>query len=241
VGSAVNVGDGWPSDAVSTAGGLYVLTNNPSQIVKLDTAGSRVLATAPAPSQYGGVTVGDGRVWVWTQTPGELHVFDADTLAPLGVYTTGTDLFEVAEVDGYVYLTSGHGLLRASVAALPGQSPQTSVGKESIAVVGDQVWVGGYGDTDKSRLLHLNAATLKVVGTSPVGDSVGPGAILWPGEKVLWVRNGGDTTLSCVDPKTGAVLEQWLAVQGPVVSTTGHAFGIQAGLQPLVLTGACAG
>jgi glutamine cyclotransferase len=309
VGSAVNVGDGWPSDAVSTAGGLYVLTNNPSQIVKLDTAGSRVLATAPAPSQYGGVTVGDGRVWVWTQTPGELHVFDADTLAPLGVYTTGTDLFEVAEVDGYVYLTSGHGLLRASVAALPGQptathpggaplaaskvadveggtygiaadparhrvlvgvmpigsaptngfagvrvvaidartgkvlaqSPQTSVGKESIAVVGDQVWVGGYGDTDKSRLLHLNAATLKVVGTSPVGDSVGPGAILWPGEKVLWVRNGGDTTLSCVDPKTGAVLEQWLAVQGPVVSTTGHAFGIQAGLQPLVLNGACAG
>ena len=121
------------------------------------------------------------------------------------------------------------------------QSPQTSVGKESIAVVGHEVWVGGYGDVDKPRLEHLDAATLKFVGSSPAGDNLGPGAILWPGADVLWVRNGGDEGLSCVDPKTGTILEQWLAIQGPVVSSNGHAFGIQAGLQPLGLTGRCTG
>lgn len=309
VGSAINVGDGWPNNAAMTADALYVVTNNPAQVVKLDASGNRILATAPvASSDANGVAVGDGRVWVWIQSPGELYAFDAANLQPLGVYTVGTDLFGVAEVDGFLYLTSTNGLLRASatkpsdqastasndvllaankvpsveggtygIAADPArhrvlvgvtplssvptntfagvrvvaidartgkvvaQSPQTSVGKESIVVVGHQVWVGGYGDVDKPRLEHLDAATLKVVGSSPAGDNVGPGAILWPGENVLWVRAGGDETLSCVDPKNGAVLEQWLAIQGPVVSSTGHAFGIQAGLQPLSLTGACAG
>jgi hypothetical protein len=121
------------------------------------------------------------------------------------------------------------------------QSPQTNVGKESIAVVGDQVWVGGYGDTDKPRIEHLDANTLQVVGTSPVSDQLGPGAILWPGASVLWVRNGGNEQLSCIDPKTGEILEVWAEVQGPITSVEGHAFGIQSGLQRLALFHTCPG
>ena len=295
--SAIDVGKGWPSDAAITSDGLYVLTNNPNQIVKLDAAGSSIKATADLPTTASGVTTGDGRVWVWTQQGGQLYAFDTANLQPVGAYDAGLPVNEVADVDGYLYLTTGNGLLRAPanasasgrlattavagidgntygiaadptrhrvlVGAMPAgstsfagvrvvaidtrtgkvvaQSAQTSVGKESIAVVGDQVWVGGFGDTDKPLIEHLDATTLKVIGSSPVGDEVGPGAILWPGADVLWVRNGGNEGLSCVDPKTGAILEQWLAVQGPVVSGPGHAYGIQSGLQPLSLTGGCTG
>lgn len=301
VAGAVDVGQGWPSNAVMAADGLFVVTNNPSQLVELNTAGTEIKATVDLPSSnMAGVAVGDGRVWAWSQDPAALYAYDLNTLQPLGWYTTAGQLFNVVALDGDVYITTDHGLLKANadqpksgalsaarvagvdggtyglaadpdrhrvlVGAMPlsptptntfagvrvvavdtrtgkvvAESAQTSVGKESIAVVGDQVWVGGYGDVDKPRLEHLDAATLKVVGTSPAGDDVGPGAILWPGVDVLWVRNGGDEGLSCVDPKTGAILEQWLAVQGPVVSSAGHAFGIQAGLQPLRLSGGCTG
>ena len=303
VGTAIDVGHGWPTSAVMTPDGLYVLTNNPSQLVVLDAAGTSIKATGHFESwatNPDGLSVGDGRVWVWWESTGHLFALDPNTLQPQGSYTTGAQVFNAVAVDGELYLTTDRGLLRASdaqakngalaataVSGIDGatyglaadptrhrvlvgvtpigspppngfvgarvvavdsrsgkvvaQSPQTSVGKESIAVVGDQVWVGGYGDTDKPRIEHLDATTLQVIGTSPVGDGVGPGAILWPGSQVLWVRDGGDEGLSCVDPKTGAILEQWLALQGPVVSTPGHAYGIQAGLQPLGLNAACAG
>ena len=307
VSAAIDVGQGWPSEAVMAAGALYVLTNNPSQLVVLNAAGTNIKATADLPTtDAAGLTVGDGRVWVWTESPGVLYAYDASTLQSLGSFPTGAQVFNVSAVDGELYLATDRGLLLASgstpssgrlattsVAGIAGgtyglaadpvrhrvlvgvtplgsapanssapangfvgvrvvavdartgkvvaQSPQTSVGKESIAVVGDQVWIGGYGDTDKPRIEHLDATTLRVTGTSPVGAGVGPGAILWPGSQVLWVRNGGDEGLSCVDPKSGAILEQWLAVQGPVTSVPGHAYGVQAGLQPLGLNASCPG
>jgi len=121
------------------------------------------------------------------------------------------------------------------------QGEQTSVGKESIAVIDGQVWIGGYGDVDKPRLMHLDARTLHVIGSSPASADLGPGTILWPGSQVLWVRSGGSQQLACIDPSSGAILEQWANVQGPVTSVSGHAFGVQYGLQPLTLGGGCAG
>lgn len=121
------------------------------------------------------------------------------------------------------------------------QGAQTDVGKESIAVVGDQVWVGGYGDVDKPRIVHLDAKTLQLIGSSPVNDDIGPGTILWPGQNVLWVRSGGSQTLACIDPKTGSILEYWDNVQGPITSVGGSAFGVQYGLQQLILGGSCTG
>ncbi len=82
---------------------------------------------------------------------------------------------------------------------------------------------------------------MSVIGSSPVADQLGPGAILWAGSKVLWVRNGGDEGLSCVDPKTGAILENWDAIQGPVTSIGGHAYAVQGDLVRLNLNAACAG
>ncbi len=52
-------------------------------------------------------------------------------------------------------------------------------------------------------------------------QGTGPGAVVWPGYSVVWVRDGGDEGLSCVDATTGQVLQRWDAVQGPVATIGG--------------------
>ena len=82
------------------------------------------------------------------------------------------------------------------------------IGKESIAIVGDQIWVAGYGSGSTPRLFHLDGASLQPLKTTGFGAAsgaaLGPGAIVWPGASVLWVRSGGSEALSCVDPQTGS-------------------------------------
>jgi hypothetical protein len=203
----------------------------------------------------------DGALWLTS----EQGLFQWPTLAK-GLAPQPT---KIASLDGFVYglapdpsrhrvlvgvtpaesaSPSTNGFAGARVVAIDtrtgkvvAQSAPTALGKESIAVVGDQVWVGGYGDVDKPRLLHLDAKTLKVVGTSPIGAKVGPGSMVWPGQSVVWARGGGDEQLGCLDPETGAVLQTWNAVQGPVTSVRGSAFGVESGLQQLNLAGRCAG
>jgi hypothetical protein len=115
--------------------------------------------------------------------------------------------------------------------------------KESIAVVGDQIWVGGYGDMDKPRLLKLAADTLQpLIATLALNGQVGPGAVVWAGESVLWVRHGGDTRVDCVDAQTGDVIQTWSNIQGPVSSVAGAAFAVNdGGLKQLTLDPACKG
>jgi hypothetical protein len=120
------------------------------------------------------------------------------------------------------------------------------IGKESIAIVGDQIWVAGYGSGSTPRLFHLDGASLQTVQTAGFGagspGELGPGAIVWPGASVLWVRSGGSEALACVDPQTGALLEQWDTVQGPVASVRGHAYAASDGsLEQLSLAGDCTG
>jgi DNA-binding beta-propeller fold protein YncE len=117
-----------------------------------------------------------------------------------------------------------------------------SLVKESIAVVSGQVWVGGYASGGQRRIYHLDAATLQVAGTSPVNDTVGPGAILSAGASALWVRNGADQTLSCLDPVSGAVRRQWQRGGDTVASVPGAALTVSPpNLYQLALGDECAG
>ncbi len=128
--------------------------------------------------------------------------------------------------------------------AVIGASSPLPIGKESIAVVGDQIWVGGYGSGSTPRLFHLDGSSLQPLATQLSGadDSLGPGAIVWPGASVVWVRSGGSEGLACIDPQSGALLEQWPAVQGPVASVRGYAFAASDGsLDQLSLSGDCTG
>ena len=134
----------------------------------------------------------------------------------------------------------------ASTHALIAVGTPLPIGKESIAVVSDQIWVAGYGSGSTPRLFHLDGASLQPLKTTGLsassGAEFGPGAIVWPGASVLWVRSGGSEALSCVDPQTGTALEQWETVQGPVGSVRGQAYAASDGsLMQLSLTGGCTG
>jgi hypothetical protein len=134
----------------------------------------------------------------------------------------------------------------ANTHAVIGVGSTLPIGKESIAIVGDQIWVGGYGSGSTPRLFHLDGASLERLQTNGLGAGspldFGPGAIVWPGASVLWVRSGGSEALSCIDPQSGALLEHWDAVQGPVTSVPGHAYAASDGsLEQLGLAGDCTG
>jgi len=114
--------------------------------------------------------------------------------------------------------------------------------KDSIAIVGGQIWIGGYGSGQSPRLYHLDPATLRVSGTSEVDDQLGPGAILWAGTSSLWVRDGGDVGVSCLDPATGAIRQQWQANLDSIASLPGSAVAVfQPNLVQLEVISACAG
>jgi hypothetical protein len=131
----------------------------------------------------------------------------------------------------------------ASTHAVIGVGGALPIGKESIAIVGDQIWVGGYGSDSTPRLFHLDGASLQPIQTNGLDAlALGPGAIVWPGASVVWVRSGGSEGLACIDPQSGALLEQWPAVQGPVASVRGYAFAASDGsLDQLSLSGDCTG
>lgn len=124
--------------------------------------------------------------------------------------------------------------------------------KASIAVVGDAIWVGGYGgDSLGGRhaiVARLNPTTLVPVATSAVALTVAR-VIVSGGTNDIWISTDG-AGLWCIDPTTGEVLQHWLTATGPVVSEAAHgpvqsragsAYAFEAGrLVTLVLTG-CTG
>lgn len=115
--------------------------------------------------------------------------------------------------------------------------------KESIAVVADHVWVGGFASgLDRPHIYQLDPDRLTVISTSEVNARVGPGAVVSAGHYSLWVRDGADEGLSCVDPATGAIRQQWLVNVDKVASMPGPlALGVnQPNLVQLAL-GGCPG
>ena len=117
-----------------------------------------------------------------------------------------------------------------------------TLSKPSLAVVGDSVWVGGFSDSGR-KVLRLDARTLRPAPRRDQPDvGVGPGAIVWPGARTVFVRDGGSEELTCVDGDTGATLARWEGIMGPVAAQNGKAFAVVGqGLVPLLLGPRCAG
>jgi hypothetical protein len=121
------------------------------------------------------------------------------------------------------------------------RGPLLPVGKGSIALVGDAVWVGGYSDSS-AKLVRLDLSSLRPVVVSPLSDEVGPGArVVASGNRDFWVREGGGgDSLWCVDAETGRSQQTW-HVAGAVASTRhGALVGSSLGAYPLLLSG-CTG
>ncbi|MGH8888163.1 MAG: hypothetical protein ACRDV3_00195 [Acidothermaceae bacterium] len=118
-----------------------------------------------------------------------------------------------------------------------------AVGKESIAVVYDDVWLAGYGSGDSPRVVHFDAASLQPIGTTAFNDQVGPGAEVVAGMNNVWVQAGGDAWAACLDPSSGRVLEIWEnGFDRLPASAGGEALGIVGGeVTHLNLAGGCFG
>jgi hypothetical protein len=101
--------------------------------------------------------------------------------------------------------------------------------KVSLAVDVRSIWLGGFGGPKDRKLVRLDPVTLGVTGGSPVESEVGPGAIIWPGEDLVWVRSGASENLACLAANSGAVQARWSGIEGPVVSQGGLAFALGRG------------
>lgn len=200
---------------------------------------------------------------LWLATSDGLYVIGANAYGPTVTKLVNGSVFSIAAdpvrdriLFGTAVSTSAAGAnstygvavheIDASTRGVIGVGPPLPIGKESIAIVGDQIWVGGYASGSTPRLYHLDESSLQPLqatgfGAGRAGD-MGPGAVVWPGASVLWVRSGGSEALACVDPQSGALLESWDAVQGPVASVRGHAYAASDGsLDSLSLSGDCTG
>jgi hypothetical protein len=119
------------------------------------------------------------------------------------------------------------------------------LGKISVSVAGSgDVWAAGYdtaGPVDK-KVVHLDSLSLEVIGTTPMNDLIGPGAVVWPGAAVVWVENNGGSA-TCVDASTGAVLSRPLAGNAKVGSAAvGVGWSVEGGfLTKLSLPASCPG
>jgi hypothetical protein len=218
---AVNVAT-YTFDAAAVDGQLWLATSDGLYVVT--TAASGPVATKVISGPVFSVAVDAVRHRV-------LYGAQVSTTAAAPPDSLGS--IAVHEIDAYTHAAIGVGT------PLP-------IGKESIAIVGDQIWVGGYGSGSTPRLFHLDGSSLQPIATTGFGAgdplALGPGAIVWPGASVVWVRSGGSEGLACVDPQSGALLEQWPAVQGPVASVRGHAYAASDGsLDQLSLAGDCTG
>lgn len=200
---------------------------------------------------FGGAALG-GQLWLSTDHGLFVVSFDGDRASATqipglpNVYSLAADPARHRVLVGA--FAGGDGLGTTQIVAVDGTTHALTrgsglpFGKESIAVVGNDIWVGGYGDETASRLVRLDIGTLKPTRSSSVNADLGPGAVVWAGQHVLWVRAGGSEQLDCVDSTTGDSLQSWLAVQGPVASVSGAAYAADNGLlQKLTLNQACEG
>ena len=128
--------------------------------------------------------------------------------------------------------------------AVIGASAPLPIGKESIAIVGDQIWVGGYGSGSTPRLFHLDGSSLQPLATETSGADARSALVRSCGLAHRWCGCGPAAARAwpASTRKVGALLEQWPAVQGPVASVRGDAFAASDGsLDQLSLSGDCTG
>lgn len=99
----------------------------------------------------------------------------------------------------------------------------------SIAVVGDRIWLIGFGAPATTRMGLLDPRTLR---TTPVGhgDPDAPqGAEGWPGDSVIWTQDAYGSALICRDAGDGHIVGTFPGIAGPVVSRDGMAYAMNGG------------
>ena len=172
-----------------------------------------------------------GTVFDAVELDGQLWVATGDHLLRLpragGTALRAEDLIEVPGGTGAFALATDtarhrvivsadtYGVFAVDDSGTKVASASQSLFKTSLALTGDgRLWLAGYTSADTATAVQLDPVSLRTIGTTAAG--LRPGSIVWPGRQVVWVRAGGSEELSCIDSRTGAVLQIWRQLQGPV-------------------------
>lgn len=205
----------------------------------------RVLATAELRGTAFSAAPYGGRLWLGTDH-GLVAVAADGQVSPMpglhvaAVYAVAADPVRhrllVASSDAHPLLAAYDPDTRQVTTAI-----SIDVGKPSIAVTDDTVWVAGFGNPGTVLVRGYSAATLTPRPAPPAARLVGPGAIVSAGAHTLWLRDGGSTTLYCIDPRTGAPLQSWEGVES-VSSAAGRAYVLTSiSVNRLALAAGCRG
>jgi streptogramin lyase len=182
-------------------------------LLRLDPATGKTIAQVaadPANSE-GGITVGDGAVWIVVK-PSTLVRIDPATNTATAQVELPSGSENPAFSDGFVWITSfAHDQLlkidpslKSIVAAIPvGPKPR-------FLTVGDgSIWTLNQGDGSVTR---VDIQSSKVLATIPCGIP-GPGGEITFGEGFVWAT-AFDFPLTRIDTKSNTVVKQWAGSGG---------------------------
>jgi len=177
-------------------------------VMRIDPATGKVIAkiAADPANSEGGITVGDGAVWIVTK-PSTLVRIDPATNAVVKTIPLPSESENPMFSDGFIWVSSyGHDeLLKVDpdagkiVATIPvGPKPRF------LTAGAGSIWTLNQGDGTGSR---VDAKTGKVLATIPCGIQGGGGEITF-GDGFVWATMF-DFPLTKIDPATSKVAAQW--------------------------------
>ena len=177
-------------------------------VMRIDPATGKVIAKIPADpaNSEGGITVGDGSVWIVTK-PSTLVRIDPATNAIVKSFPLPSESENPLFSDGFIWISSfGHDqLLKVDPAS--GQVLKTiPVGPKPrfLTAGAGSIWTLNQGDGSVSR---IDATTGNVLATIPCGIQGGGGEITF-GDGFVWATMF-DFPLTKIDPATSKVAAQW--------------------------------
>lgn len=182
-------------------------------VERIDPKTAKIVAEIPADpaNSEGGITVGDGGIWIVTK-PSTLVRIDPKTNKVAASIELPSGSQNPAFSHGFIWVTSyGHNALlkvdprkRAVVATIPvGPKPRF------LTVGAGSIWTLNQGD---GTITRVSQKTGKIIATIPCGIP-GPGGEITFGAGSVWAAMF-DFPLTQVNGKTNAVIKQWAGQGG---------------------------
>jgi hypothetical protein len=185
--------EGFPSVLAASDGGVYALTDKSVEMIDVDRG--EVIERFELDGFGSGLAVGAGFLWVVVDNR-EVTRLDPDSGEAEGDPVEVPEAFGLTVDDDGVWVVSASGeITRIDPSSLESTTAPTPVrGALDVAVGLGSVWV----TSSRKTLTRLDPETLQAVG-DPVRVGSEPASITVSGDAV-WVANGGDGTLTRVEP-----------------------------------------
>ena len=185
--------DGFPSAIAADGEMVYALSERAVEAIEVDS--DEVVDSFDVGGFASSLAADDGTLWVVVDNR-EVVRIDAASGETQGDPVDVREPFGVAAAEGVAWVVGATGeVTRVDPESAAATAIQVTVkGALDIAVGDDVVWVTSSGRT----VTRLDSATLKPVGRPlRVGDEA---AGVTVGDDAVWVANGGDGTLSRIEP-----------------------------------------